>query len=57
MCSREKKQRVFSGIFYDPYREKVCLVCSPEENNSHHCQVSTKYNASSENLSQLPAIR
>jgi hypothetical protein len=43
--------------FYDPYREKVCLICSPEEDDSHHCQVSTKHNSSCENLGQLPAVR
>uniref|UniRef100_A0A0A9DIS0 Uncharacterized protein n=1 Tax=Arundo donax TaxID=35708 RepID=A0A0A9DIS0_ARUDO len=36
--------------------EKVCLVCSPKEDDSHHCLISTKDNSSSENLSQLPAI-
>ena len=38
------------------YREEVCFVCSPKENDCHHCQVTAKNNASCKNLSQLPAV-
>ena len=47
---------LFMIKFNVSYRKKVCLICRPEENDSHNGQVSTKNDSSSKNLCQLPAI-
>lgn len=43
-------------LVISPYREEVGIVHSPEEDDCHHCQITSKNNAGGKNLIQFPAI-